>query len=460
MAADAETQGLVEANSISFVPLSARHGSPRDLATLWFTTNIAPLPMVTGAMAVQVYGLSLGWAAIAILTGGFAGACVLALCSAQGPQLGLAQMIQSRGQFGRFGSLSVVMISTLLYLGFFTSNVVLGARSLHAITPRIGLGEGSLICGLAAAGIGLVGYNFIHWVNRVGMVVMGGALLLAFVLIWRQIPPGALAGGSVTPVGFLSMFSLAAVWHISYACYTSDYSRYLPPSVGIRTPFVMSLLGAWLGAASAFLFGAIAVLGAPTSADPMSIIGNRTGWLGPILLSLFVLSVISHNALNMYGAVLSIITAVQTFILRWIPARRIRLALCLMVLTGCVTLAVTSAETFVPRFIAFVILLLVVLAPWATINILDFYLVRHGRYDLDSLFAEDGGRYGLFRMPAILAYLAGIAVQVPFLSSSFYTGPVARLLDGADIGWIAAIAVSALVYLPLARAETQRVATA
>ena len=37
---------------------------------------------------------------------------------------------------------------------------------------------------------------------------------------------------------------------------------------------------------------------------------------------LFLLSVISHNALNLYGAVLSIITLVQTFAYRWIPTAK------------------------------------------------------------------------------------------------------------------------------------------
>jgi NCS1 family nucleobase:cation symporter-1 len=45
----------------------------------------------------------------------------------------------------------------------------------------------------------------------------------------------------------------------------------------------------------------------------MDAVKQATGWLGPILMVLFLLNIISHNALNLYGAVLSIVTAIQTF---------------------------------------------------------------------------------------------------------------------------------------------------
>jgi purine-cytosine permease-like protein len=50
---------------------------------------------------------------------------------------------------------------------------------------------------------------------------------------------------------------------------------------------------------------------------------------------LFLLSVISHNALNLYGAVLSIITLVQTFAYRWIPTAKSRAVISILVLAAC-----------------------------------------------------------------------------------------------------------------------------
>lgn len=456
MAHQESATGVIEENSIGFVPLDQRHGRPRDLFTLWFTTNIAPLPIVTGAMAVQVFHLPLVWAVSAIVLGNIVGALVLAACSAQGPQMGLAQMIQSRGQFGRYGALLVVAFATLLYLGFFTSNIVLAATSVHALAPFVDLSTGAVISALAAAGIAILGYNTIHLLNRIGIWFMGLGLGLAAVSLISKLSLDAWMVGEVTPLGWLSMFSLAAVWHLSYACYTSDYSRYLSPSVGIRAPFMASFLGASLGTSASFLLGAIAVAGMPADADAMVLVGQSIGFLSPLLMLLFVLNIVTHNALNIYGAVLSLITMAQTFLASWQPTRRTRVVMSVAVLTGCLVPAMLSAETFVPRFIAFVVALMVVLAPWATINIVDFYLVRKGRYDIDAFFRPDGGVYGLFNANAAKAYLAGILVQIPFLSSSVFTGPFAQQLGGLDIGWLIAPMVTGVLYLRLTPATSHQ----
>jgi purine-cytosine permease-like protein len=454
---DPDATGLVEAHSIEFVPLGERHGRVVDLFTLWFGTNIAPLPVVTGAMAVQVYGLNVVWGIIAIALGHALGGVVLALSSAQGPQVGVPQMMQSRGQFGRYGALLVVGFAAIIYVGFFTSNVILASQSIHALAPAVGLSSGAIIAGLAAAGIGIVGYNFIHLLNRIGTVVMGITLVAGYVLIINRLPADFASRGTVTFGGVLATLSLAAIWQISYACYTSDYSRYLPPSVGTFRPFMATYLGALLGTTLSFVFGALAVLAAPARTAPLEAVRETTGSLGAVLMFLFILNVISHNALNIYGATLAIITSIQTFASRWVPTKRVRVAVSVLVLVACVTAAVGAADDFIARFMRFILTMLIVLVPWATINILDFYVVKRRQYDTQSLFAADGGCYGLIRPTAMIAYVAGILVQFPFMAVPSYTGPVAAALGGADISWFVSPLASGWVYLWLeARAARQR----
>lgn len=91
---------LIEKHTIGYVPPEDRHGKVRDLFTLWFGGNIAPLPIVTGALGVQLFHLNLVWGIVAILVGHLVGGVLMALHSAQGPQMGIPQMIQSRAQFG------------------------------------------------------------------------------------------------------------------------------------------------------------------------------------------------------------------------------------------------------------------------------------------------------------------------------------------------------------------------
>ena len=56
----------------------------------------------------------------------------MAFHSAQGPQLGLPQMIQSRPQFGYIGALLVWLFAYLQYAGFNVFNTILaGAGGAH-----------------------------------------------------------------------------------------------------------------------------------------------------------------------------------------------------------------------------------------------------------------------------------------------------------------------------------------
>ena len=57
----------LERRTIDIIPLAERHGKPRDLFTIWFSSNIMPLTFVTGALAPAVFGLSFWWSLIAIV---------------------------------------------------------------------------------------------------------------------------------------------------------------------------------------------------------------------------------------------------------------------------------------------------------------------------------------------------------------------------------------------------------
>ncbi|HET9968249.1 MAG TPA: cytosine permease [Streptosporangiaceae bacterium] len=56
----------LERRTIDIIPLDERHGKPRDLFTIWFSSNIMPLTFVTGALTPAVFGLSFWWSLIAI----------------------------------------------------------------------------------------------------------------------------------------------------------------------------------------------------------------------------------------------------------------------------------------------------------------------------------------------------------------------------------------------------------
>ncbi|WP_321916036.1 cytosine permease [Paraburkholderia sp. J11-2] len=446
---------LVEKHTIGYVPENERHGKVRDLFTLWFGGNIAPLPIVTGALGVQLYHLNLMWGIVAIIVGQALGGILMALHSAQGPQMGIPQMIQSRAQFGSRGALLVTVIAGIMYVGFFASNIVLAGKSLHGIQSSIPVPAGIVIGALGSGLIGIIGYRFIHVLNRIGTWVLGIGIAVGFGYIVTHVQStDFLTRGGFNFAGWLATVSLSALWQIAFAPYVSDYSRYLPKNVGVASTFWATYLGCVLGSTLAFVFGAVAVLAVPAGADTMDAVKASTGAIGPFMLVLFLLSVISHNALNLYGAVLSVITSLQTFAYRWIPTAKSRAVLSIIILTACCFAAVGASKDFVGHFVDLVLALLVVLVPWTAINLIDFYVIHKGDYDVQSIFRVDGGIYGRFNPQALIAYAVGILVQIPFMNTPMYVGSFSAHLDGADLSWLVGIIVTTPLYLWLATRDT------
>ena len=109
----------------------------------------------------------------------------MALHAAQGPTLGVPQMIQTRGQFGSFGSLLVVGIVIVMYVGFLASNLVLGGEALASLVPGMSDAPGIALVGVLSVIAAIYGYDLIHAYARVMTYVSGSVLLLTVVwIIW------------------------------------------------------------------------------------------------------------------------------------------------------------------------------------------------------------------------------------------------------------------------------------
>lgn len=440
------TQQIIENKSVDYVPESERHGKSRSLFTLWFCTNIAPLAIVSGAIATETFHLNVISALTAIVAGHFFGGLFLALTSAQGPKTGIPQMVQSRAQFGRYGSLLVISFTTVIYLGFFISNISLSGRVINNVLPVIPVPLATLAGALLATLIGMIGYHFIHKINKIGAWVMGLALIAGLgVMLSQPLPGDFWQRGSFSAAGWFGTFCIGAVWQISFSPYTSDYSRYLPANVGIARPFIATWLGACGGTILAFVFGMMAVAVAPAS-DAMMAVRHATGGLGPVLMVLFLINIICHNSMNLYGAVLSLITAVQTFRPNWTPGAAVRVLCSGLVLLGSVMVALAASQNFVAFFINLILALISVLIPWSVINLIDFYYVNKQRYDVTAIFRADGGRYGLLNTQTLAVYFFGIIVQLPFIENAFFSGPYAKLIPGVDISWIISLVVTSVAY--------------
>jgi nucleobase:cation symporter-1, NCS1 family len=442
----------LEDSTIQPIPAAQRHGTARDLFTIWFGSNIMLLTIVTGALAVTVFGLPFGSAVAALTAGNLVGAVFMALHAAQGPTLGVPQMVQTRGQFGSLGSLLVVGLVIIMYVGFFASNLVLGGEALGAVFPALRAMGGILLMGLLSAAGAILGHDLIHAYARVMTYVSGLVLALAFawILFVQGLPPAFWIVGHTSAVGVLGTISIAALWQIAYAPYVSDYSRYMPADTGARPAFWASYWGCALGSILPMVLGAIA--GACTKgSDVIGGLGVLTGPLAPVVFIVFSVGMIATNAMNIYCGALSALTFGQTLAPAWSPRAGARAAVTLALLATSLGLAVLGKDSFLVNYTNFILLLLYVLVPWTAINLVDYYLIQHANYDVESFMRADGGIYGRINVAAVSCYVLGILVQLPFVATPLYTGVVAEALHGADLSWIVGLAVTSPVYYLVAR---------
>jgi NCS1 family nucleobase:cation symporter-1 len=367
-------------------------------------------------------------------------------------------MIQSRGQFGSWGAFPIVAIVIVMYVGFAASSLVFAGPPLHALIPSVSSHLGIVLGGIAAMLIAFAGYDVIHGIQRYCTPVFAAALVLltGWVVFGHGLPSDFLSKGTISFGPFLGMMSIAAIFQISYAPYVSDYSRYLPRSESPRAAFWATYLGTTIGTVFPMIIGAM--LGILISGDLETGVNHITGGVGWLMMIVFFVGTVNATSYNYYGFNLCSITAVETFKTGWIPQRWARVALVMLITAVALIIALVMAASFLTDFANLLSILFYLLVPWTTVNLLDYYVIRRGNYAVEEFFKADAGGYGRVRWPALVAYLVGVAVQVPFMDTTWYTGPVAKSLNG-DISWIVGLVVSAGVYLGLVKRANGRRAT-
>jgi nucleobase:cation symporter-1, NCS1 family len=446
---------LIERRSIDYIPEAERHGSLVSQFTLWFGANLQVTAVVTGALAV-VLGGDVFWSLIGLLVGQIIGGAVMALHGAQGPQLGLPQMISSRVQFGVYGAIIPLALVCVMYVGFSASGTVLAGQAIGQLL-QVGNTTAILIFAALIVVLTALGYRTIHSMGRMSSIVGVLAFLYLFASLLHGHDIGVLLSNRHFTVGsFLLAVSLSASWQIAYGPYVADYSRYLPRSTSALKTFWAVGLGSVIGAQISMVFGvfAAALAGNRFAGHEVSfIVGlGATGMLAAVLYFTIALGKLTITTLNAYGSVMSVATIVTGFGGQRSISNRTRLGFIFVMVGASTGLALAGHHSFLKEFTAFLLFLLAFFTPWSAINLVDYYFVTKERYDVPALFDPDG-RYGRWNMTGIAVYTFGVLVQMPFIATSFYTGGLVESLGGVDISWIVGLVAPALVYYFAARVK-------
>ncbi|MFE0103196.1 purine-cytosine permease family protein [Streptomyces sp. NPDC059009] len=454
-------EDLVERRSIDVVPDDERHGTAFSQFTLWLGANLQITAVVTGALAV-VFGGDVVWSVVGLVIGNVLGGAVMALHSAQGPKLGLPQMIQSRAQFGVRGAVVPLLLVILMYVGFFASGSVLAGQATAELT-HTNHTTGIVIFAVVTAVMAAVGYRVIHALGRVASVICALAFVYLGIRLLDRVDLSALLHDAHfdLPV-FLLAVSLSASWQLAFGPYVADYSRYLPRSTSAKATFWWTLSGSALGSQWSMTFG---VLVAASAGDAflanqvgyvVGLSGSSTGLVAAFLYFVIALGKLTINVLNTYGGFMSMVTSISGFRGQRALSPRGRAAYIAVIMVAGTAVALLGKDSFLSSFKDFLLFLLTFFTPWSAINLVDYYLISRERYDIPAL-SDPHGRYGAWRWDALVVYAVGLLAQLPFLATHFYTGPLVDPLGGADISWIVGLAVPALLYWALAGRNTAHI---
>ena len=442
----------VEAHGIDFVPLTERYGTPYRLFTIWFSTNLSIITVAAGTLSVSA-GLGFAWAVTGIAIGNAIGTIFMAAHSAQGPHLGVPQMIQSRAQFGVLGAgLPLLAVVVTYLLGSAADSVI--ARGILVILAPLGGNEALLLFGVVSLLIAFVGYQLIHIVGAIVTFTSGALFLLAACILLLR-GTGSSISMSGTAMHFSrTVFALtitqAAAWSLSFGPYVADYSRYLPENVSDAKTFWYTGAGCFLGSTLMMILGAyIAWISPDLARDVGSTVANIFGSGRAIAQVVLVVGMLLTNVMNVYSAYMSTVS-ILSGIKRMEKVGNARKFVLMTLLTATVTLIASLVQDHFQAYFADVLnAMLYLLVPWSAINLADYYLVRNGHYNINDLFRIEGV-YGAYRWKTIGVYILSIVAQEPFMSLSFYSGAVGRRL-GVDVAWIPGLIVPTVLYVLVER---------
>lgn len=451
---------MIESRSIDVVPLAERHGKVWHQGPFWFAGNFVLTTLVVGFTGPTM-GLSLGFSILAIVLGVGFGTFFMAFHANQGPTMGLAQMIQSRAQFGSRGVLLPFIATVFVYVGFLVFDTILVTQGIGIFPEATWFWYPVIIA--ASILIAVIGHDLLHLIQRWMTYILMAVFVVITVFAFIHFPNAAIDADAAvnaagwTASGFLVQFSLSAGYNISYSVYVSDYTRYLPPKSSAPKLIGSVYAGAGLSAVWLMSLGALLATYIP-NADPISTLRDVGDMIFPGFGTIAVLvssvALVSIMGVNAYGAMLTGASAIDGFK----PMKpTVRLRVVSLILVGIVTLVIALAipDDYLDSFNSFVGLMLYFLIPWTAVNLVDFYLVRRGRYALLDIVHGDG-IYGRWAWKGLTAYAAGFIAMIPFFSLSFFTGPIAARIDGADMSFAVGLLVSGLIYFVLSRGQSSK----
>ncbi|MEO4054461.1 hypothetical protein [Solibacillus sp. CAU 1738] len=89
-------------------------------------------------------------------------------------------------------------------------------------------------------------------------------------------------------------------------------------------------------------------------------------------------------------------------------------------------------------------------------TLIDFFVLKRNTYH-HSEYEKKDGIFRPFNKVTLSIYLVKILIQIPFLNTDLYVGPIATMLNGVDIAWIVGLLFSSVVYYTITKMNSIKI---
>ena len=449
----------IERRGIQTVGADERWGTPSALFWMWSGAIWNVEYVVYGTLLVAIFGLSFAQAVPIIVIGNLASYLLSGLTSLQGPQAGTTAFTISRASFGPSGNRVPSFFNWLTQVGYETEGIALVVLAGLALAAKAHVAGGTgLKIGLLIGAVLI--QALLPFVGHTAMLKVLKWLAFPFVVLFAimAIITASKVNLHVTLHGagwgglMVALALVMSAGGLGWTENANDYSRYLPRSTsksGIILAVALggaipSILLEVLGAAVAT---AVPVTSAYTVASVTGLVNVFPGWFVIPYLIVAIFQLFAINSVDLYSSGVTL----QSL---GVHLKRYHCVMIDTVVSGGFAAYVIFSQHFSQLLSDFLLFVIVWVAPWAAIYLVDYFL-RRGRYDTQALQDEKAGIYfrrGGWNWRGIVAQGTGMVAAALWLNAySPYVSPLSSRIDGSDFSIFMGLVVGGVTYYLLAR---------
>jgi len=450
-----ELERGIETRGIERVPPKARADvRVFNNFTLWLSANMVISTFALGTLASVVFGLGFWDSVTAIIVFNVLGILPVAFLSTLGPKLGLRQMTISRFSFGWSGAKVMALFNVAACIGWSCVNAIVGgqlvgALSGGAIPPQVGI----LIITILTTIFSIYGYKYIHRYERYAWIPVAAIFLTLLAVSGPKIAIVPTPAFTVVEIAsFISFGGAVFGFAIGWSSYAADYNMNQPENTRASNVFLLTFLGVAIPCIVLEIFGLALTFAYKNlgGGDLLTAAAKPLGSFGTFLLLLLALSVVANNIPNDYSLGLSMQVVGKAF-------QRINRAVWALIGSVIyVLIAVAASSDFNVTLSNFLLLIAYWLGPWSIILILEHFVFRRGRYNVEDWNTPRKLPIG---WAAIISALIGLVGVLLGAAQVYYVGPIANLFNppyGMDIGFELGLIFAGIAYLLLRRIELNK----